>query len=102
MIRATTPTHVFTFDEQVPVLGNQKILVTYKQCDKIILEKTKEDLSIDGINNQVSVELTQQEMNRFCPGVASIQIRVKNGDGKVLASQVLKIKVKQVLDEEIL
>lgn len=102
MIRATTPTHIFTFSEDVPVAGNQKILVTYKQGDRIVLEKNKEDLMIDIENNQVSVELTQQEMNKFCPGVALIQIRVKNGDGKVLASQILKIKVNQVLDQEVL
>lgn len=102
MIRATTPTHIFTFDEEVPVMDNKKILITYKQCGRVVLNKTGEDLIIDEDNNQVAVDFTQQEVNMFQPGEAFIQVRVKNGINKVLASQILKIMIKPVLNQEVL
>lgn len=100
MIRATTPTHSFTFPQEVSVGSLSEIILTYSQCDRQILEKTKSDFTISG--QTISVELTQQEVNKFKPGPVLIQIRVKNTSGKALASQIFKVHVKQVLNEEIL
>ena len=108
MIRATTPTHIFTFPEEVEPSNCEKIQITYSQdsnrgcrfSEHIILEKNKSDLIIEG--QSVFVNLTQQEMNKFVASVAQVQVRVKTYSGKVLASQILNVKVKKVLNEEIL
>ena len=108
MIKATTPTHIFTFPENVSPSTCAKIQITYSQendrgCrvrEQVVLEKNKDDVTIDG--QAVSVELTQAEMNKFKAGVAQIQVRAKDSSDKVMASQIFNVKVKKVLNEEIL
>lgn len=108
MIRATTPTHIFTFPEEVEPSNCEKIQITYSQDNNkgcrfskhVILEKNKEDTTISG--QKVMLDLTQEELNKFKPGVAQIQIRVKNQLDKVMASQILNVKVKPVLNKEVL
>ena len=64
MYRATTPTHKFAFPRDLSEF--KTVLVTYKQKGKIVMEKTKDDLTIDG--NKASFVLTQEEANAFSPG----------------------------------
>ena len=49
MIRATTPKHVFLFDADPSVYS--KILITYQQNGAIVLEKTKDDLTFDTVED---------------------------------------------------
>lgn len=98
MRRLTTPTHSFTlpFDESVV----SKFLLSYVQDDQIVLEKTKDEVLIDG--NVWSVMLSQEETKKFKPGAARAQIRVLTHDGKALASDVFQFAVAQVLNEVVL
>ena len=45
MYRATTPIHSFHFEENPQQY--EKLLITYAQNKRIILEKTKEDLTFE-------------------------------------------------------
>lgn len=111
MYRATTPKHTFIFDVD-PAETFDKILITYAQNGKIILEKNKEELSFSETMNEccgrqytASLELTQEETNMFSAGsrgVVSIQVRVRTYDGQVLASDEKHISVKNVLNDEVL
>lgn len=100
MRRATTPTHTFTFPESVPVDGLSEILITYSQDKKTILEKRKSDLVLSAEDNTASYTLTQEETKNFAPERALIQVRVKGDNGTVLASQMLWLDVKPVLNSE--
>ena len=107
MFRASTPTHTFIFPSEVNPTNCTKIQITYAQptgkgrCpEKIILVKNKPDTTISG--QRVSVDFTQEEMNKFSEGIAEIQIRAKNDFDKVMPTQILKVKVKKVLNQEIL
>lgn len=102
MIRATTPTHTFYFPSDIHVGDMEKIRVTYCQCCRQLIQKEKKDLSISTENNSIAVFLTQQELNLFKPEVAEIQVRVKDGGGRVAASQIIKVKVKRVLNSEVI
>ena len=110
MIRATTPTHKFIFPEILPIDALSKIQITYSQVvdcgcerkERIVLEKNLGDIVKDTENNTISVKFSQEEMNRFHDGVAEIQIRAKRGNNQVIASQILKVKVKKILNKEIL
>lgn len=101
MRRATTPTHTFTFPEDVEVDSVTGILVTYSQCGNTLLEKTLDDLAKDSENNAFSLTMTQDEVNLFAPGKALVQLRAKVG-GAVLASQMIWLEIKPVLNSEIM
>ena len=101
MIRATTPTHVFTFPNDIDPSECKRILITYKQGNKIIFEVTEENVTIDG--QDVLYTLTQEETNKFKDTVkANVQVRILLGSDEALASDILSFIVKPVLDDEIL
>lgn len=99
MRRATTPTHIFTFPEEVEVSNVTDILISYSQCGQKILEKTLNDLTIDTENNAFTLKLTQKETDSFAPGKALVQVRAKT-NGATLASQMIWLTVKPVLNSE--
>lgn len=97
MIRITTPQHIFTFPQDPS--GYAAIRITYKQCGKIILQKTKEDMTF-GEDNAASFILTQSETARFRTGFdVQFQAHVKVGDS-VFASEIMTLSVSDVLDNE--
>ena len=98
MIRATTPTHIFTFPDNPNTYD--AILITYKQ-NEIVLEKEKPDLTIDG--NTASVMLTQEETKLFTPdALVKVQVRVAYNGGEAFASPVTVLRVEDVLNDEVL
>lgn len=111
MIRATTPTHRFLFDMD-PDESFEEILITYAQNNQIILEKHKKDLSFDRCDPIcgkpvyiASLKLTQEETNLFTAkpkGNVNVQIRAITSDGDAVASDILQIPVKNVLNDEVL
>ena len=111
MIRATTPKHSFIFEVD-PEESFSNILITYAQSGEIILEKNKSDLTFDecedlnGRNIYIaSVKLTQEETNMFHAspkGVVDIQVRAITTDGDALASDIERISVQNVLNDEVL
>ena len=110
MIRATTPTHSFIFS--VDPEQFVKILVTYAQKDRIILEKTEEDMTFvkgqlcDGSERWVaSYRLSQEEANLFhtyYDKSVNIQVRALTNDDTVYASDIKRIPLKDVLNDEVL
>lgn len=102
MRRATTPTHIFTFPDNVDLADIRAALVSYSQCGKNILEKTLDDLTVDTENNTLSVELTQEETNLFAPGKALVQVRVRTKNQSALVSQMIWITVKPALNSEVI
>ena len=109
MYRATTPTHVFWFNDIDPRITYDTILITYAQNDKILLEKTKQDLlfGVETVNEQIcnyaKIQLTQEETNLFSPNPNNnivIQIRAINKEGIASASNKIKIPCLDVLNDK--
>ena len=99
MIRATTPTHTFN----IPIDANkiQKILVTYRQIGKNILEKTNADMVNKG--NAWSVTLTQRETKMFMADTkVEVQVRALTTGGDALASKIFSVTVDRVLNDEVM
>jgi len=87
------------------------MLVTFAQDQQIVLEKSLDDLTIDGTD--VVVELTQEETLQFSPSVPSpmgtktggpayLQLRCYAGEYDAPASAAWAIDVYDVLDPTIL
>lgn len=100
MRRATTPTHTFTLPEEVKVKNLSKVLLSYSQCGKKILEKELGDLDANTIENTLSFKLTQNETKLFTPGKALVQLRCKTTSDSVLGSQIIWVTIKPALNSE--
>ena len=112
MIRATTPKHIFYFETDPSIYS--RILITYQQNGSTILEKTKEDLTIEETTAPCDVEktvyaawfrLTQEETNKFQAGAGkqvTVQVRVLTTVNEALASDKKTFSVQDVLNDEVL
>lgn len=101
MYRASTPTHLFTIPDAVPIDSLKDAMVTYAQLNEIVVEKRLEDMHIDG--QVLSIELTQEETIKFRSNVeCMIQLRVLTNEGKCMPSEIFKVQVLNVLNDEVM
>ncbi len=99
MIRGTTPTHTFLLPFEASEI--RTLHVCYAQRGAVVLDKTKEDCTLEG--NAVRVRLTQEDTLRFVAGDrVQIQLRVLTNEGDVFASRLLGAGVEDTLCEEVL
>lgn len=99
MRRGTTPTHIFK--TSIDLTEAEVIFITYRQGNKNVLEKSREDLIVT--NEQVSVKLTQEETLLFSINDAvKIQIRAKFADQSAIASNVITTKADVILKEGVI
>lgn len=99
MIRGSTPTHVFRLPISTELI--KALRITYVQKQKTVLEKTEQDVTMDGTT--ISLRLTQEEtlaFNAECR--VKIQLKVLTVNEEVLASRITEVFVEQVLNEEVL
>lgn len=95
MRRGTTPTHIFTVPDEIPVDTFVEIYITYSQMGRVVTEKEKDDLTING--HELSVTLTQADTLSFMPGKAEIQMRAKTALGKACASDIVVTTAEKIL-----
>lgn len=93
MRRGTTPT--ITISTDISLVEASNFFLTFKQGDRIIFEKTLDDVTIT--EDTVSVWLSQAETLALKDGrMVSFQIRATLGDQKV-ASNIMTAKVEEIL-----
>lgn len=123
-MRGTTPYHSFI----LPIKAEEidKIYLTYLQNDKVILDKTNEDVTITDIvdlyENASMEELTEEELNscqvvlhmsqedtlafKFYPAaeknIAVIQVRLLTTDGEAYASDPVTERIMGVLKDGVI
>jgi hypothetical protein len=95
--QATTPTHTFNLPFFAETIS--KLVLTYKQKGKVILEKNESDVTLS--EKKITLVLTQEETNLFEPDIAFVQLRCKVGD-KVMASNLVKIFVWNTFNREVI
>ena len=108
MIRGTTPTHTFTFNNLDP--STFKVLnIYYAQQGVELLSKNKEDCIFstketeDGIVYLASVTLTQEETKIFkAKYTVMVQLRVLTEDNRALATPEYEVPVWDVINDEVL
>lgn len=105
MTRLTTPRQEFQFDTDPSDFA--RIQITYNQDGNNILVKEKNDLTIEQTEDgtwTASFTMTQEETALFDPDgdVVRCQTRILTTQGEALASDIATIKVKDVLNQEVL
>lgn len=99
MKRGTTPTHTFTLPFDVDIIDKVRIL--YAQGGTLKLKKENADTTMAG--NTISVALTQEDTLLLQSGkTVDIQLRVLTNDGNALASDIIRVFVETLLENEVL
>lgn len=99
MKRASTPTHRFELMTDLSALKD--IMITYKQGDKIVLEKARQDVTMEG--KTAVVKLTQEETNLFAADTdVKLQVRILTLGGESYPSNVVTVPVEDVLNDEVM
>lgn len=94
----TTPTFTFKLPFGTDVV--QKAKITFRQNNKVVLEKT-DDCVVDA--DMVKVSLAQEETFMFTyPGKAEVQLRILTQGNDALASAPFLFLVEECLDKEVL
>ena len=108
MIRATTPTHTFTFKNLDPQ-SFRVLNIYYAQQGVEILKKEKDDCTFteqetdEGTVYCASVTLTQEETKLFKSKYdVEVQLRVLTADERSLATNKYQLKVWDVINDEVL
>lgn len=97
MTPGTTSTHTFN----LPISTDEvaELRITYEQSGKIILQKEKDDCTLN--DKQVIVKLSQKESLQFASNViVRMQIKALTTGGDVLISKIIKKSTNIVLDKE--
>ena len=97
MRRGTTPTHTFTLPEEIPLSTFTVIFITYSQMGRVRVEKTIDDIIIDG--HTVTVILTQADTLSFRSGSVEIQMRAKTALGEAYASDIVTVPAEKILKD---
>lgn len=96
--RFTTPTHTFTLPFETS--GITALVVIYKQGDRVVLVKHKDDVTLQDKN--VVINLSEKDTALFEPTPkVKIQLRVGMGSAKI-NSDVIEVSVSDVLKEGML
>lgn len=98
MITGTTVKHTFGMPIDTGILD--KIKITYSQGGKTVLEKYKEDCTLEG--KVITCKLTQEDTLKFKQDDVQIRIRIKTTGGDVRASRKYTVFCEDLLDEEVL
>lgn len=98
MRRGTTPTITFSLKD-IKNENVDSLCLTLKQNNRV-LHKT--NFSYDEETELYIVTLTQRETLSFNEGIILVQIKVKDTAGVVFASPIKKIRMKDILCEEVI
>ena len=104
MYRVTTAIHTFTLPEQAASYA--EIQITYKQGATRIIKHAENGVLPSGMtfdDKDVIIKLTQDETKTFAANKAvDVQVRVLTTGGDAYASRIFKVKINDVLNDEVL
>lgn len=100
MVRGTTAINTFEITDGTDLNGASVIYVTYDQGGKVVIDKSTEDGSVVVEDGTIMVSLGQNDtlaLNSSMP--VRIQIRVKYDSGSVIASEIIRAEVMEILKD---
>ena len=97
----TTPTHEFVLPDDVPIEDIEWLRWTYSQAHMILLEKTLDDVNVDG--QTLWFKMSQADTKLFDPFLPiKVQVRAGVIDGDALVSPEYTISTHEVLNEDVI
>ena len=100
MYRGTTPTIQINVNGSDDLTSYKSIYVTFKQMPSVLIEKTKEEMSVS--SDSVSITLSQEDTLKFSPGPVMIQLRAVDESGTAIASNITTIHAERILKEGVI
>ena len=103
MRRGTTPTLILEMPAEIPVKDLDEAVLSVEQRNKKVIEKRLSEMTIDEAANTMEIMLMQEEtllLQDF--RIADVQLKVKLADGSVIASDVIRVPVSEILNEEVI
>ena len=98
MRRGTTQQIIFALSEPIDMAV---LYITFQQGGKTVLEKTLDDVVIDG--NNIIVDLTQEDTLALrASQTVYIQLRIRDTLDNAVASKVLRLYTDDVLKEGVI
>lgn len=98
MRRGTTQQLTFTLPEEISI---DVLYITFRQGNKIVLEKTLDDVKVDG--KVITLPLTQEDTLKFCaPHAVYIQLRIRDTLGNAIASEIIRTDAEAILKEGVI
>lgn len=97
MFQGTTPTIILTLLTSVSLTTLEEMWVTIKDNAGTLHNWDLTDITVDASKKEVSLDLTQTEVNALALGPAECQIRFLTGEGKAYATKIGKLNIDAVL-----
>ncbi len=99
IIRGTTPSLAFALPFEAALVSD--FFLTFKQAEneKYTLDKSIKDAAV--YSKTVVISLSQTDTLKLYPGVCEMQVRLK-AEGELYASPVMRIKIADVLKNEVI
>lgn len=99
MYRGTTPTNIFT--SELDLSTADVLYITYKQLGKVLVEKTKSDVTFG--DGTITVTLTQDDTLKFSEDkYVYVQIRARFADGSAVASNIIETPAQAILKDGVI
>ncbi len=101
MTRYTTGSVTLVFEEPGVLENIASVRVTLEQ-DGHQLTKKDDEVTVNLEDNSVFISLTQEETGSFKEAHVYIQVRIKYTNGQVIASEIERVYMNKILDEEVM
>ncbi len=96
LTRGTTPTITLNIKDEIDLSQVTEVWIYFSQQNKVKIDKTIEDVTIDTANNTITVLLSQDDTLGLKSGDAIFQMRMLLQDETALASKDSKVTVNEV------
>lgn len=99
MYKGTTPKVVFSIPDKVDLASMKEVWVTFSVKDtKLTLKRTENEVALDNAKKTITVHLSQEQTLAFAVGTCAVQIRFLANNDEAFSTNILNIKIKDVLE----
>lgn len=95
--RGSTPTNIFNVNID---LTGATVFVTYSQNNKVVIEKTGNDLTVS--SDKIETTLSQTDTLALQSGRTEIQIRYVMSNGTADASNIIVVDAQRILKDGVI
>ena len=97
IIRGTTPTITANIKDEIDFSAIEAIWIYISQRNRVIIDKTTENVDVDSENKKFSITLTQEETLRLEADTSTIlQIRILVAESTAMATKTYPINVLEI------